>query len=308
MKDEMMMWGVTLGKRYTNKEKSTFLQEAEKKLADENIDYSVYEKKSSIMDVRHLIVHCPEKAKVIIAVPYDTPENTLYSKYQWYPFSKSKKIKMDKICLLINTMIALLLWFASAALLLNMMHMNAVIRIIFAILSIMLVIEGFRFLKGRPNHINFSMNSAAVAVTMRLVSEFKNCIDVCFVFMDQSITSLEGSKILKGKVAANTPILYLGNLADGEEHFLVSGPKSDRIELDPTNELNLNHKKLSVAQMEQCFVGQYPRSLMLLYGDRDDTDFVIKNAKHRNDTSVDMELLERSEQVLRKFIERKISE
>ena len=108
----MMMWGVTLGKRYTNKEKSTFLQEAEKKLADENIDYSVYEKKSSIMDVRHLIVHCPEKAKVIIAVPYDTPENTLYSKYQWYPFSKSKKIKMDKICLLINTMIALLLWFA----------------------------------------------------------------------------------------------------------------------------------------------------------------------------------------------------
>ena len=305
MKDEMMHWGVTLGKRRTNRGKSVFLDEVEILLKEQDISYSIFEKKSSIMKIRHLIINQPSRAKVVIATAYDTPEIAMLSSYRWYPFNMDQNRNQDIKNLILNTATALIFWVAAAILILNLAKAGTIINILFVLAAVILAYTGWRFLKGRSNCSNYSMNSAAVAAVMKLISEYGQDQNVSFILMDESVTSLQGAKMLKEAVSSSTPMLILGNLANGSEHMLVHAADSDEKNFDCGNDLQLNRKRLTDRQIEQCLIGQYPHSMILTYGDRDSHDLVITDAKHSNDYNVDMNTLESSVEIIRKYIKKK---
>lgn len=305
MKDEMMLWGVTLGRRHTRKQKNLFLDEVMKQMNDKGISCKVFEKKSSIMQIRHLIVNNPAAAKVVIAAAYDTPETAVLKGYKWYPFSMDKNRRQDRINIILSALLAMLCWIPAALLILNMNKAAMLLKVLYMIAALILIYTGHVFLKGRSNQSNFSMNTAAAAAVIKLAEEFGRNSDTAFILLDESASSLQGAKILKEKVPDNVPILFVGNIAGGSQHMLVYGADAeinDINAIDKNDTLNLNRKELSEKQLTQCTLGEYPRSAMLIYGERIGNDFVLPNAKHSSDYNVDMKTLDASVEILKEYI------
>ena len=305
MKDEMMLWGVTLAKRHTRKQKNLFLNEVIEHLKDKGISYTVFEKKSSIMQIRHLIINSPVSAKAVVAAAYDTPETAVLKSYRWYPFSMDKNRRQDRINIVLSALLTMLCWIPAALLLLYMNRVSALMKILYIVSAAILLYAGQKFLKGRSNRSNFSMNSAAAAAVISLAEEYGKDKDTAFILLDESITSLQGTKILKEKVPENVPILFIGNIASGSQHMLVYGPKTEIKDFDSEDALHLNRKQLSEKQQSQCVLAEYPDSAMLIYGERNGNDFVLPDAKHNSDYNVDMKTLDTSVEILKKYIDKK---
>jgi hypothetical protein len=301
LKKSLVLYGVTLGMRYTKKQKQTFLNDVKKSLQDRQIEYHLQEKQSAILTIDHLIIGDPVSAKKIIAASYDTPSRSLCPGYKWYPFQLSKNHRGDRNNLILETIIVVFL-LASAVLMFSFVQAgNVYQKILYSAAGVILALCGYSFSKGKANKVNFSMNSASVALLMDLVQEY-GTDGIAYVLMDESVTSLEGVKILKEEIPDTAEILFLNGLAEGSTKMLVHSRKSTMVST-LNNLTDFKDHELSEAQMNQCMLGVYPKGAMLIRGDREGNDFVLCNAKTKRDINIDTAELVKIENALCTWIQ-----
>jgi hypothetical protein len=299
LKDEMMMYGVTLGRRNKKKEKRLFLEQVEKVLKENNISYQTVQKQSSVLTVEHLYIHDPKKAKMIVAAAYDTPPASFLSDMKWYPFNKKKNQAKDRLNFFIEACLLVLTWCLAIFLLYRAVRSSMGLRVIEIIGAVILILIGWKITSGRSNPVNFSMNSAGVCVLMALIKAFSKNEKIAFVLMDESVMSLEGAKLMKPDINQKAKILFLGNLSSGSKRLFVHAGKFIR----PQQLEELEDKKISEHLAEQSVLGLYPDSAMIIFGDQEDKDLVLPKGRSRKDTEVDMPLLEKTYEELKSALE-----
>ena len=92
LQDLMMLYGVTLGKRRTAKQKYLFAQQLNESLPPLGWPVRVQQREGRFSKIENLIAGDLANAKVVIAVPFDTPAKALRPQ-KYYPFHPDKNVQ-----------------------------------------------------------------------------------------------------------------------------------------------------------------------------------------------------------------------
>lgn len=286
LKNSLVTYGVTLGMRYTRKQKQVFLNCVMQELQKQDISFQLQEKRSAVLSVTHLVIGNPASAERIIAASYDTPARALWPGYRWYPFRLAEDRRGDVKNLVLETLTVIAL-LAAAVFLFSLVPGGSLGQKILCIAAgIALALSGYLFSRGTPNKVNFSMNSAAVALVMDLIHEC-GTKDTAYVLMDESSTSLEGVKILREMITDTSEVLFLSALAEGDIKMIVHGRKSSCASSLKKELADFEDHELTEGQLSQSVLGAYPHGAILIRGERTGNDFTICNAKTGRDSNVD---------------------
>ena len=92
LQDLMMLYGVTLGNRRTSKQKYLFAQQLNESLPPLGWPVRVQQREGRFSKIENLIAGDLANAKVVIAVPFDTPAKALRPQ-KYYPFHPDKNVQ-----------------------------------------------------------------------------------------------------------------------------------------------------------------------------------------------------------------------
>ena len=226
MKENMMFYGVTLSQRYTLKQKECFLEEVIKKCKDNGYKTSFISKHGSYYQLANLVIGDLDKAKTIVCASYDTPRKSLIP-VNYYPFAAKNNVSMGKKNVIVDAVIMIIMFLLSYVILLNFNEASTSIKSLKIIMLAVLIIFTFFVLKGTANKVNFSRNSAAVAMVMELMENNQNP-SVAYVLLDRNTVTYEGLKALKEKLQdTSKEIILLDALAYGKDTCIAYNKNVD---------------------------------------------------------------------------------
>ena len=104
MKDLMMLFGVTLAKRYTNRQKRIFYSQLEPFLEKMGYTIKYQQLQKKLIRVKNILIGDIYKAQYVVLCPYDTPSRSLLP-YKYYPFNSSKNLQQENKELLLRSLI-----------------------------------------------------------------------------------------------------------------------------------------------------------------------------------------------------------
>ena len=293
MKDLMMLYGVTLGKRYLKREKDIFVEALAVYFSKLNYSVGVQGKQSPFSALNDIVIGEIKSAKKIIVAAYDTPSRVLVPNYLYYPFNMKRNMRYENLNLLIKLFASCLLAVSAFFILRGFVQYELWLKTVAILVSLLLVLITYFCLKEKGNIVNFNRNSASIAVICAAAREYKNK-DVAFVLLDQCVNSYEGFKLLLEHIDAESKeILMLEALASGEELVLVNKGKTSVLSMMKNKEdLSIYEKAYDASSGGDNFMSLFPNILYFGSGSNKNKQFVIKNTRSRKDCEVDMARLE----------------
>lgn len=308
LKDKMFLYGIQFGTRNTRRQKRLFIDQVCTVCKDKKVPVHVQQKTSSLLSVCNLIIGDPDKADTVIAASYDTPDLALFPQFCWYPFHMQKNRELNRMHMVIEACLFCLLMAAAIFLLAFYRPANPAVHVLAVIIGILLALSGIKVSSGLPVHISYNMNSASVAVIMDLIDGIAETgKHVCFVLYGEGTTSVEGVKILKEEIPGDKQIIFLSALAKGDYHFAIHAKGTAVPDILQKNLPEYEDHCLSEQQAAQSILALYPKGIILMSGDRDGRDLVVRNACTKKDMDVDMKLLQKTEDTLYELIEKEES-
>ena len=293
MKELMMLVGVTLGRRYTKKEKRFFGETIAKYFTELGYDITIHTKQNAFSIANNMVIGNLETAKKVIVAAYDTPGTISVPKYRYYPFNSKRNLRNESLSLAIRFLAASLLFVLIYFLLRNFMNYELWLKVVAVVLSVLLAWISFFYLKGQGNPVNFNRNSASIALICAVAREYKGK-DIAFVLLDQCVNSYEGLKALKEQMdGEGKEVLMLESLAYGEELVLVMKGKTNAVSIVNNNEsLSIFGKSYEEISAGNNFMQLFPNMLYLASGDNENKQFVVNNSRSVRDCNIDMDRLE----------------
>ncbi len=305
MKDLLLLFGVTLAKRCTKKQKSIFYSQAVPYFQKLGFAVEIQEAASKVNQASNVIIGDMKKAKKIVLCPYDTPTKSIIP-FKYYPFNLGRNFRQENVNLLLSFFIyaavgGLLFFFLN-----HFSVFNPSINTIGTILLALLLFFSTMVIGGIPNPVNFNKNSASVALIASLAQERLNIKDTCFILLDKNTINSSGLKMLtKDESLQNKILVYLDCLAFGEKMACIHKKDSD-----------LEAKKLiaSLPRMEilEKVIGEdrgkdtnlqfFPKMIHICTGTIEKDWFLVRNTRSKKDFQVDMPRLEKIRDGLLMFL------
>lgn len=285
LKDLMMYYGVTMGKRFTTKEKNVFFEALQK-------DYSqmgYHAKRDG--KTNNIIIGDIDKSKMTLVTSYDTPVKMNFNA-QYYPLNMRKNIKEESknIYMLILGYIVLFL------LLLFMILYLKVSFPVMAALILLITFLGYFVLKKRGNSFNFTRNSASL-VLMHAIAQEREEQDISFVLLDRTANSTIGLENAKDILDTyRGTIVYLNCITSGD-CFTVTTKKSVNKETEETvkkllkTETGRKNQKMVVENEADTYLRYFKNMVQLSTGNIKDGDVVVHNTATKKDVIWDESLL-----------------
>jgi len=290
MRELLFDFGITLGKRKTNKQKKLFLDELEKRLNDLNISYRTIDIKQSYFSSKHLVVGDISKSKLILICNYDTPSINLCGR-SYYPLLIKDNIRTDQINLILSISIFILLNSIFVISFNYVNQLNVFIRLPIFFIEVLLFILSVKLIDGIPNPINQNRNNASIVLMLDLIH--KNTKDISYIFMDNNSGSLIGYKQCKEYLDNNKPKIILDSLASGKELYFAS-----------SNDKQFNHANKINTEGKYWF-NQIKNMAVLFTGDIHNNKYIVENSRFFNDYKVNQERLNIIEEELLRYRESK---
>lgn len=290
LRDLMMLYGVTMAARNTRKQRYRFGLHMKEALSAKGWDYTIQTnpKGKTAQKVENIIVGDPERAKTVFVVPYDTPTRATGA-FRYYPFNPEKTLKEERRDMYLKTALGLVVAILSVPLVALGMARGGLWYLLLAPAALLLVL-GYRVMKGRPNEVNFNRASAALAVCMKLIEELRDKKrQVAFAFCDRSVSAYEGYKVLGTSLPQNTNVVVLDAIAYGETLVLAHGPLANLrakklLELLP----EAREKVYDDEQSERNLLSFFPGGMVLTSGKVQGSDLVVENTRSAKDSKLDM--------------------
>lgn len=303
MKDEMMIFGVGLPRRFKAREKSVFAEEALKRFKAMGYAISLDQIKDKPAVVSNLVVGDIKKAKVVFVAPYDTPSQMLIPNYKYLPFNIRYNMKMEKINLFLQFLIVVLAAILGYFVLSRFQAADWWIQCLFVVAGLLLVWIIFHFSQAIPNKVNFNRNSASIVLCLKLAEELKDQ-KVAFILADHASTSYRGIRAIQTTYEAiekKKKFILLDCLGHGDTLVAAHGPNMEKdvaILQSVAGELNLYDKAYSKEKTEINGLALLTNSLKLCVGTIENKEFVIRKTRTKNDIYVDFERLEKIKEML----------
>lgn len=304
LRDLMMLYGVTLGARYTKKQRYLFGTHMKEALAANGWDYDIQysPKGKTAHKVENIIVGDPDRAKTVFVVPYDTPTKATGA-FRYYPFNPEKTLKEERRDMYLKTALGLVVAILSIPLIALGMARGGLWYLLLTPAALLLVL-GYRLMKGSTNGVNFNRASAALAVAMKLTEELRDKKNsVAFAFCDRSVTAYEGYKVLGMELSQNANVVVLDAIAYGETLVLAHGPLANLRAKKLLERLpeGTREKVYEEGQMERNLLSFFPGGMVLTAGKIEGGELVVENTRSDRDHKLDMPRLEQITKALEAF-------
>ncbi len=301
-----MLFGVTLAKRYTAKQKSIFLSQVYQYFLKLGYKISYQNNSNKVNPVTNMVIGELDTASVVVVCAYDTPSRVVIPNYLYYPFNTKKNLREENINLFFQFILMGICFISIYFLLIFFKTYSLLFKIISSLICGILVIIAYKLMKGSANRVNFNRCSSSVALIAKLAQELKENKNISFVLLDQNVNSYEGLKLLKKELKNNKKlILYLDSLAFGTNLVCAHNEKMNDIAdllVNHLKDLNIINKTYKQERCRETMLHFFDNMLVLTSGEIIRGELAVKNSRSGKDYQLDINRLERIEKGIEPFL------
>ena len=184
MKDLMMLFGVTLAKRYTKSQKRIFFTQAEPFYNKLGFAVEIQTSQKKLAQVSNILIGDIHKAQTIVLCPYDTPSRSLLP-YKYFPFNLSDNLAQENKELFLRSLIYVLSCFLAYFVFNQFVVLSLFLKTLSIFLLAVLILFCYKLIVGIPNPVNFNKNSASLALLAALAQKTRNDPKIAYVLLDK---------------------------------------------------------------------------------------------------------------------------
>lgn len=297
MKDHMMLFGVTLAKRYTNRQKRIFISQAEQYFQKLGYEFGFQDSPKKLSRVANLLIGNMAKANTLILCPYDTPSKSILP-YCYYPFNWSDNLRQENREIFLRSLFYIGSCYSAYWVISHFSTLSLLLRILSGLVLALVMILCYRLIIGIPNPVNFNRNSASLALLTALAEHTRNNPEVAYILLDRNTESNAGLRTLAQHAGMqNRFLIYLDCLADGEELVCAHNPS---LEADAQKLIAalpgmnvIDHEFNEVERLKETNLQIFPKMLHLCGGTIRNRKFLVRNTRSKKDFKVDIPRLEK---------------
>lgn len=296
LRDTMMLYGVTLGRRLTNRQKQLFRSQLKQDLSASGLEVQDQEYNGRFYRVRNVIAGDLQKARVLFVVPYDTLPRAVWPG-GYYPFHPELTLRDGRRDLIVRLLLA-------AAMFVTAYFSVALLEgwISWAV-AILLTAAGLAFLHGWANRCNFNRSSASVAAAVRLAEVLGKDSDAAFAFCDRAASGYEGYRLLAQHLPPVPCAVVLDCIAHGEKLVLAHTEsctgRAQRLQSLLPGPVVL--RSYDAQQSKRNLLAMFPNGMVLTSGSICDGELVVQGTCTPQDIEIDLPRLQKIESALAAF-------
>ena len=301
LKDRMIAFAGIFGKRYSKKQKIRFLRYIQSSAQEKGVKMYLDEGEASGKSGCNVYLGPTQRAKTILAVPYDTPSRLWWPGFHYYPMDPERNARQESLVMALN--------FALAAVLLAA-YWFAVFRRCFsaggpfgglALFGLLLVaLLAVNLVLGSANAKNYSRNSASLALALEIFDGLQDG-SVAVALLDNACAGLDGyarlAEYLGGR-ARQTNVVILDCVMSGSE--LHGHCTKERIEALAARNGDIQWHE--AASEGNAVLSLFPRGMVITGGSWIGDATVVKGTRSGRDDELNMERMERVLVTLRQMI------
>lgn len=301
LKDRMIAFAGIFGKRYSKKQKIRFLRYIQSSAQEKGVKMYLDEGEASGKSGCNVYLGPAQRAKTILAVPYDTPSRLWWPGFHYYPMDPERNARQESLVMALN--------FALAAVLLAA-YWFAVFRRCFsaggpigglALFGLLLVaLLAVNLVLGSANAKNYSRNSASLALALEIFDGLQDG-SVAVALLDNACAGLDGyarlAEYLGGR-ARQTNVVILDCVMSGSE--LHGHCTKERIEALAARNGDIQWHE--AASEGNAVLSLFPRGMVITGGSWIGDATVVKGTRSGRDDELNMERMERVLVTLRQMI------
>lgn len=301
LKDRMIAFAGIFGKRYSKKQKIRFLRYIQSSAQEKGVKMYLDEGEASGKSGCNVYLGPTQRAKTILAVPYDTPSRLWWPGFHYYPMDPERNARQESLVMALNFALAAVLlaayWFAvfrrcfSAGGLTGGLALFGLLLV--ALLAVNLVL-------GSANAKNYSRNSASLALALEIFDGLQDG-SVAVALLDNACAGLDGyarlAEYLGGR-ARQTNVVILDCVMSGSE--LHGHCTKERIEALAARNGDIQWHE--AASEGNAVLSLFPRGMVITGGSWIGDATVVKGTRSGRDDELNMERMERVLVTLRQMI------
>ncbi|TQI66791.1 hypothetical protein [Clostridium sp. KNHs216] len=311
MRESMLHFGGTFGKRFTRKQKDRFIGFITKIMKELGYKVrTVTEKRKFGGNSVHVLIGNVEKAGVVFVSSYDTASRILFPNYRYYPLDRQKNFKNEKRNSLLQygiagtiLLICFLIAFFSGGVLNGQTHLWRFLALAVAVFG------AFRVASGIPNKFNFNRNTSSLLLIGKLASTVKNRKKAAFVLADFSCNYYEGYRELQeffGKELQSKKVVVLDCVGTGAPIYFAERkgrPSNDieRLKQIPTG-LDVRFTELTEEQADDSVLYFFPDGVYVFSAQQADNRLFVPDTRTGKDSRVDFEQLEMLQRLFEEYL------
>lgn len=298
IKDLMMLYGVTLGKRKTKKQRYLAAMQIKETFEAAGFPVRVQRAGSRLFPVENIIAGNLARAETLYVAPFDTPLRSLVP-VKYYPFHPEKTLKEERKDVIIRFLAAFLLFLLSF-LFYCLGMWDASLAVGMWILAFLFLVFGLFVLRGNANPVNFNRWSASMALMAKLAENFSSQAGtergkIAFAFCDRAAVSYEGYKLLLKEAAHISNVILLDCLAKGETLVAAHGRNTlmgEKIKIF-CGRMGARERIYKDEEINRNLLSLFPGGVLLTSGRIRDGEFVVEGTRSKKDYQIDIPRLTR---------------
>ena len=301
LKDRMVALAGIFGKRYSKKQKIRFLRYVQRSAQEKGVKMYLDEGEASGKSGCNVYLGPTQRAKTILAVPYDTPSRLWWPGLHYYPMDPGRNARQESLVMALNFALAAVLlaayWFAVFWRCFSVGGLTGGLALFGLLLMALLAVN---LVLGSANAKNYSRNSASLALALEIFDGLQDG-SVAVALLDNACAGLGGYARLAdylGGHARQANVVIFDCVMSGSE--LHGHCTKERIEALAARNGDIQWHE--AASEGNTVLSLFPRGMVITGGSRIGDGTVVKGTRSGRDDELNMERMERVLVTLRQMI------
>lgn len=301
LKDRMVALAGIFGKRYSKKQKIRFLRYVQRSAQEKGVKMYLDEGEASGKSGCNVYLGPTQRAKTILAVPYDTPSRLWWPGFHYYPMDPRRNARQESLVMALNFALAAVLlaayWFAVFRRCFSVGGLTGGLALFGLLLMALLAVN---LVLGSANAKNYSRNSASLALALEIFDGLQDG-SVAVALLDNACAGLGGyarlADYLGGRARQANVVIFDCVMSGSELHGHCT---KERIEALAARNGDIQWHE--AASEGNAVLSLFPRGMVITGGSRIGDATVVKGTRSGRDDELNMERMERVLVTLRQMI------
>lgn len=273
MKQSYEKYLTAFGTRFTLHQKTRFINEVVKDMKELDYESTLINGKSGFTKVRNLLFGNLKHAKVIICVPYDTPQKYFWINPKYYPLNGNRS-NIKELFPVYGPAIAIYLLMFIGIQFTPSSSENLQLQTLFvALMFLMIGFLVFYLFRGFANRKNYNRNSVSIIAALQLAEQLDKDTrkKVAFLFTDKNKHKHAGAIVAVEdfmKQNRNPNIICLNCIATGDVMAIGYNPSTKKLaqELNRANKTKWKQVELNDNKRFQSMMEHFQKAVMISSG------------------------------------------
>lgn len=301
LKDRMVALAGIFGKRYSKKQKIRFLRYVQRSAQEKGVKMYLDEGEASGKSGCNVYLGPTQRAKTILAVPYDTPSRLWWPGLHYYPMDPGRNARQESLVMALNFALAAVLlaayWFAVFRRCFSVGGLTGGLALFGLLLMALLAVN---LVLGSASAKNYSRNSASLALALEIFDGLQDG-SVAVALLDNACAGLGGyarlADYLGGRARQANVVIFDCVMSGSELHGHCT---RERIEALAARNGDIQWHE--AASEGNAVLSLFPRGMVITGGSRIGDATVVKGTRSGRDDELNMERMERVLVTLRQMI------